>query len=145
MIIKNKPLLSPIMVSTISLILLLDLFIVAWLSIFFVASELFPDPSVRLFLAELWQGKMDMTVAFIGIGVAITLYLNLKQAFNAILWVPIIMTISVIMSGFTAGIVTQTARVENNNPDFQFVIIPVLLVSIALMVFSVRLSKKHQI
>jgi hypothetical protein len=55
------------------------------------------------------------------------------------------MTISVIMSGFTAGIVTQTARVENNNPDFQFVIIPVLLVSIALMVFSVRLYKKHQI
>lgn len=144
MIIKSRPALSHTTASTLALLLLINLFIIAWMAILYVASELFPEPNVRLLISELWVGKSDIMVGLIGAGIALTLYLNLKNAFNRVLWVPILMTVSVLLSSFTAGYMTHYARQTESQSLSVSVILLALAISIALMILSLRLYKKTQ-
>jgi len=142
---KLRPKLTQTISSTIALILLLDLFVVAWLALLYVTSQMFPDPEIRQMLSEIWRGKADIVAAFLGIGAALIVYLKLKQAFNPILWAPIIMTGSVVVSGFSAGYLTPfTQDIGLSATLSQLGIILALVVGVGLMMVGVKLYRKCQ-
>ena len=145
MVIKPRPKLTQTISSTIALILLLDLFVIAWLAIVYVTSQTFPDPDIRQLLSEIWRGKGDIVVAFLGIGLALIIYLKLKQAFNPVLWAPIIMTGSVVVSSFSAGYLTPfTQDIGLSATLSQLGIVFALMAGVGLMMAGVKLYRKCQ-